>query len=93
MNGENEELKLSKIIHPKASVILISSLFLRHRNLGQIDLSIIQNQKLVIYEVKSSQAGVRRLYKGDQIRRLRASAKYLSLHLNIDTELKIIAKR
>lgn len=93
MLGKSVELNLSKSFHSHNKAILISSLYLRRKGLGQIDISYLNNHKLILVEVKSSLIGKKVLYKGDQITRLRRAAIMLSFELNMVVELKIIAKR
>lgn len=93
MLGKSVELNLSKKIHGHNKAILISSLYLRRKGLGQIDISYLNNHKLILVEVKSSLIGRSVLYKGEQIARLRHAALVLSFELNMAVELKIIAKR
>jgi hypothetical protein len=93
MRGKELELHLSQYLHQKNTAFLISALFLRQRGLGQIDLAIMSLNKITLYEVKSSSTGKHALYKGEQITRLRKSAKTLCFLLKLDVELKIIAKR
>lgn len=80
-SGLKNEILFSKTFHSEGAPLLVSSLVLRSRDLGQIDLARIRKDKsdwlLEIGEVKSSQVGQEQFLRG-QKQRLLNSQKFLS---------------
>jgi hypothetical protein len=81
LQGLRLEAETSTEFHRNALPILVSSSFLRSRQLGQLDLvKLVKNKKglsLEVAEVKSSQMGTEATLR-HQRRRLMASASYLA---------------
>ena len=71
--GQIEEIKFSKRIHRHGIPVLASPLLLREMGLGQIDLCRLVNDRVEVFEVKSSG----RLSSRQRLRILR-SASFLS---------------
>jgi len=70
---------------------LISSSLLRTYGCGQVDISYLKNNSLILVEVKSSVTGIESL-KRSQLLRLKRSAALLESILDFEVKLKIIAK-
>lgn len=51
--GMRAELLASKLLHQQQRALLCSSLVLRERGLGQVDIAVISKTQLVVYEIKS----------------------------------------
>lgn len=90
--GLEKERLLSFKLHQKYTPLLISSQLLRRLGCGQIDISYVSNNELVIVESKSSGVGVSSMGKV-QLKRLERSVALLSSLLSMPVKLKIIAKR
>jgi Holliday junction resolvase-like predicted endonuclease len=87
------ELLVSKRVHRNNQVLLISSLFLRRNNLGQIDLSYFKNKILYLVEVKSSRKGILKFYSSSQFQKYQRTGEYLSLIFDIDSiQIKTVSK-
>lgn len=93
MLGQKFEQEISKDFHQRGIPILISPMLLRKKGLGQIDLAHLVNNKVIVYEIKSSRIGKQSLYRGKQITRLRRSTFWLARIFKKHAQLKIIAKR
>ncbi len=83
--GESFELETSKIIHKEGIPFLISSYVLRDFGCGQVDLCVVKNNSIYLYELKS--AGI--LSKKQNIR-LNKSADFLSALLEKNVFIKLI---
>ncbi len=87
--GDMHESKTSHIYHRAGVPALISSLVLRSKNLGQIDIAYLKRNKnkswvLVIIETKSS------VYPSHfQMKRLRGTQDYLSRLLEMESKLEV----
>lgn len=79
--GLKKELELSVDFHSQGTPLLVSSSLLRHRCLGQLDLSRLMKDRegwiIELGEVKSSAVG-EEMMERFQGSRLRASQKFLS---------------
>lgn len=73
LKGEVLEREMSLKLHSKADALLVSSLVLRSRGLGQVDVVNLRGRVITVWEIKSS---IRPGFK--QIKRLRAAACFLS---------------
>lgn len=91
--GASAESKSSVKLHSIGTPFLISSLFLRSRGLGQVDIAYIKKRTLNLVEVKNSSLGVRKLYSSDQFLRLNETAKFFSIILDVNTRVKSIAQK
>ena len=82
----NEAEKLASIeFHSSATALLVSSLLLRRRSMGQIDLARIDRRGIVIGEVKSSGR-----IGSKQNLRLCLTANYLSQIFSLNSKLILI---
>lgn len=82
--GLEREKKCSRFWHTRHLAILVSSLVLRSRGLGQIDLCFKERGVLVVVEVKS--------YRGISPRqwsRLKKSCQWLGALLNRDVVFRV----
>ena len=73
-------------IHSKGIPLLIEPNVLRKRGLGQIDLSIINKDKIILYECKSHVFNVQQ----NQLKRLRSSLKFLCTIFHREGLIKVI---
>lgn len=87
--GDMHESQTSSFYHKRCVPALVSSLVLRSKNLGQIDIAYLEKNKnkswvLVILETKSS------LYPSrHQLIRLRRTQDYLSRLLEMESKLEV----
>ena len=93
MKGDSLEAEISKKYHTQHNAVLVSPKLLRSKGLGQIDVSYMENNKIIILEVKSSRIGKQVCYSSKQITRLRYSTLFLCQVFKLKSELKFIAKR
>lgn len=91
--GASAELKSSVKLHSIGTPFLISSLFLRSRDLGQVDIAYFHNKTLYFIEVKNSVLGVSKLYSSTQISRLKKAAKFFSIIFDVNTRVKSVAQK
>lgn len=82
------ELRLSNYYHRMATPVLVSSLVVRERGMGQVDLAIMSKttpeRELKVIEVKSS-----RTCSQLQLKRLRKAAHFLGLILECPAYLEV----
>ena len=86
------ERKLSAYYHGRYTPVLISPKLLRDYGCGQVDISYIENQQIILVEAKSSILGIKSYYKKQKNRLVRSASLIQSL-IDIPVKLKIIAKR
>jgi Holliday junction resolvase-like predicted endonuclease len=91
--GASAESKSSAKFHFIGTPFLISSLFLRSRGLGQVDIAYFHKNILSFIEVKNSALGVSKLYNSTQISRLNKAAKFFSIILDVNTRVKSVAQK
>lgn len=86
LKGQSLEQKASLLFHTQGIPVLISSLVLRRRNVGQIDVAFWKGQprSLVLVEVKSC-AGI----SFKQKKRLQAASHYLGQLLNCAVQFSL----
>lgn len=87
--GELNEARMSRQYHLSSLPLLVSSIYLREKNLGQVDICFIKKDKngegiLNVIEVKSSSN-----ISSKQINRLRKSSDYLGQVLEISVHFKV----
>jgi hypothetical protein len=87
--GELNEAKMSQIFHSSSLPFLVSSVYLREKNLGQIDICFIRqgkdkNKVLNVVEVKSA-GYISRL----QVNRLKRASDHLGQVLGIAASFKV----
>lgn len=87
--GELNEARLSEYYHKTSLPLLVSSIYLREKNLGQVDICFIKDEMkekkvLIIIEVKSK-SGISQ----KQLKRLRESSNHLSQVLEISVQFKV----
>ena len=89
LSGPRRELFYSRQFHQTNIPLLVSAQVLRARNLGQIDIAIINNKKEIeVIEVKSSEQG--RFLSGYQQLRLKNALLFLTLIFHLPGRLQVI---
>ncbi len=83
--GEDFERKTSLSIHKDGIPFLVSSLVLRERNCGQVDLSILKDDSIYLFELKFGQ-----ILSEKQSSRLKRSAWLISSLLEKNVFIKLI---
>lgn len=89
LSGRKRELHYSLEFHQQNIPLLVSSLVLRSRNLGQIDIAIINSKKIIeVFEIKSSEQGSHLSFH--QRQRLNSALLFLTLIFNLSGRIKVI---
>lgn len=86
--GKVAELNASKQIHQRYLPILVSSVILRKRHCGQIDLACLNNKILTLFEIKKRSLGKQQITSTQKMRLIR-SANFLGRLLNRKIELRV----
>lgn len=82
--GEEFEKAQSIFFHGQGIPLLVSPRLLRKKNLGQIDLAIIKNKKIIVIELKKNKTSLNHSHFSRQKIRLKASCDYLRFVINKD---------